>query len=99
MCLMLIDSSAKMTTRNDSPFRPKQAALPQAASVAPASSGPNTRARLNWIEFSAIAFGRSFFCDERRNQRLVRGAAERLAEPGDEREQQDVLDADEVEVR
>ena len=62
MCLIVIDSSATMTTRNDRPLRPKQAALPQAASVAPASSGPNTRARLNWIEFSAIAFGRSFFC-------------------------------------
>ena len=58
---MFIDSSATITTRNDSPLRPKHAALPNAASVAPASSGPNTRARLNWMELSAIAFGRSFF--------------------------------------
>ena len=50
-----------MTTRNETPFSAKHSAVPKAASVAPASSGPNTRARLNWIEFSAIAFGRSFF--------------------------------------
>ena len=60
-CLIVIESSATITTRNDRPFRPKHTAPPHAASVAPASSGPNTRARLNWIELSAIAFGRSFF--------------------------------------
>ena len=48
---------------------------------APASSGPNTRARLNWIEFSAIAFGRSFFCDQRGDQRLIGRSAEGLASP------------------
>ena len=61
MCLMVSDSSATMTTRNERPFSPKHSAVPKAASAAPASSGPNTRARLNWIELSAIAFGRSFF--------------------------------------
>ena len=60
MCFTDSDISATITTRNDSPFSPKQAAAPNAAIVVPARSGPNTRARLNWIELSAIAFGRSF---------------------------------------
>ena len=62
MCLIVSDISAAMTTMNERPFTAKHAAVPHAASVAPASSGPKTRARLNWIEFSAIAFGRSVFC-------------------------------------
>jgi hypothetical protein len=58
-----------MTTRNDSAFSRKQAFIacgslkPQlvnAASVTANSSGPSTRATLNWIELSATAFGRSF---------------------------------------
>ena len=51
-----------------------------------------TRARLNWIEFSAMAFGRSSFLNERRDQRLVGRAAERLGAAGDERQRQDVPD-------
>ena len=59
-CFTVSDISATITTRNDRPFSPKQAAAPKAAIVVLESSGPNTRARLNWIELSAIAFGRSF---------------------------------------
>ncbi len=90
MCFTLSASSATITTRNDRPFRPKQRAVPNAVSVMPASSGPNTRARLNWIELSAIAFGRSFRSHERGHQRLIRGAAERLGEAGHERQREDV---------
>jgi hypothetical protein len=66
---MCSDISATITTRNDSALMLKQAAkavmsgTPQRlnpASAAPASSGPTIRATLNWIEFSAIAFVRSF---------------------------------------
>jgi hypothetical protein len=32
--------------------------MPNDASATPATIGPITRARLNWIEFSATAFGR-----------------------------------------
>ena len=94
---MCSDISATMTTTNERPFSPKQAAVPK-NSAAPASSGPNTRARLNWIELSAIAFGRCFLVDERRHQRLIRGAAEGLRHAGDERQRQDVPDADVAEV-
>ena len=59
MCVTLSDISATMTTRNESPFSAKQAAVPM-RSARMASSGPKTRARLNWIELSAIAFARSF---------------------------------------
>ena len=50
---------AAITARNDRPFNPKHAAMPKAPSATPASSGPITRARLNWIELNAIAFGTS----------------------------------------
>ncbi len=62
--------------------------------VTPASSGPKTRARLNWIELSAMAFGRSFLCDERRDHGLVGRSAERLRQPGGERQREDVADVD-----
>ncbi len=54
------DISATITTRNETPLRVKHPIVPSVAIVTPASSGPKTRARLNWIELSAMAFGRSF---------------------------------------
>jgi hypothetical protein len=54
-------SSAMITATNEKPLAVKQKTLPSVASAMPASSGPMTRARLNWMELSAIAFGRSFF--------------------------------------
>ena len=54
----LSDSNATMTTKNDRPLMMKQAAVPRVASVTPARSGPMTLARLNWIEFRAMALGR-----------------------------------------
>ncbi len=51
------DISEAMTTRNDRPFSAKHAADPSAASATPASRGPMMRARLNWMEFSAMALG------------------------------------------
>src|ERR1051326_8543371 len=50
-----------ITTTNDNPLREKQETIPNNASAPPAKSGPTTRARLNWMELSAIAFGTSFF--------------------------------------
>ena len=67
-CLMCSDINATMTTRNESALRLKQALRAvisgtsqrlNAASVAPASSGPIIRATLNWIELSAMALVRS----------------------------------------
>ena len=60
----------------------------------PASSGPKTRARLNWIELSAIAFGQILAVDQRGDQRLIRRTAERLREPRRERQRQDLPDVD-----
>ena len=54
------ERSAAITARNETPLSPKQIAIPNTVSAAPAMSGPTTRARLNWIELSAIAFGRCF---------------------------------------
>ena len=54
------DISATITIRNDTPLSPKQPTAPSVAMVTPAKSGPKTRARLNWIELSAMALGRSF---------------------------------------
>ena len=52
-------SSAAMTMKKERPFRAKQAAMPTVASVRPATTGPRMRERLNWIELSATALGRS----------------------------------------
>ncbi len=40
------------------PFIPKHITMPKAASAAPATMGPMMRARLNWMELSAMALGR-----------------------------------------
>jgi hypothetical protein len=45
---------------NDTPLRLKHHAAPKFVSAIPPSAGPMTRAKLNWIEFSAIAFDKSF---------------------------------------
>ena len=57
VCRTRIMRIAAITARNDSPFRPKHATMPKVASAPPAMSGPITRARLNWIELKAMAFG------------------------------------------
>ena len=68
-CLTCSAISVPMTMRNDSALSAKAAfmacgslypPLMKTARVAAKSSGPRTRARLNWIELSATAFGRSF---------------------------------------
>jgi len=41
----------------DSAFNPKHQVSPNRASACPPSAGPTITAMLNWIEFSAIAFG------------------------------------------
>ena len=46
------------------------------------------------MELSAIAFERSLGDDQRRNQRLVRGAAKRLSQTDNKRQAQDVPDLD-----
>src|SRR5574341_975452 len=47
------------TATNESPFNPKHQEAPSFVNARPPSTGPITRARLNWIELSAIALGRS----------------------------------------
>ena len=58
MCFTCSAIRAAITNRNETPFSPKHATMPNAVSAAPAMSGPMIRARLNWIEFSATALGR-----------------------------------------
>src|SRR5215467_13107035 len=43
--------------KNEIAFRPKHHFSPSRASVIPPNAGPTVTARLNWIEFKAIAFG------------------------------------------
>ena len=52
-----ITYSETITAMNERPFSPKHHAALSLASATPASVGPITRARLNWMEFHAIAFG------------------------------------------
>ena len=58
-CFTCSASSDPITTRNEMPFSVKHDTIPKRCSAMPASSGPRTRAMLNWMEFNAIAFGRS----------------------------------------
>ena len=57
-----------------------------------------TRARLNWIELSAMAFGRSSFLTSDGISDWYSGAAERLGAAGDARQRQDVPDPHDVPV-
>ena len=45
--------------RKERAFRPKHHFSPSFANVIPASAGPTVTAVLNWMEFSAMAFGMS----------------------------------------
>jgi hypothetical protein len=57
----LKDDNEKITARKETPFNRKHAAAPNPAKANPAATGPMIRARLNWIEFNAIALEISFF--------------------------------------
>jgi hypothetical protein len=48
-----------ITAMNEKPFSAKHAEGPHAVRARPPRTGPMTRARLNCIEFMAIAFGMS----------------------------------------
>src|SRR5271156_1585471 len=52
-------NSEAITAREEMPFRVKHQVAPNRAYVAPPMVGPRMRARLNWIEFMAIALARS----------------------------------------
>ena len=56
----MIDSDT-MGARKESAFNPKHHFSPSLAKACPASAGPTMTATLNWIEFSAMAFGMSSF--------------------------------------
>src|ERR1035437_2087963 len=57
----LMTYKVTITATNEIPFNPKHQSAPSFASATPPSTGPMIRARLNWIEFSAMALGRSSF--------------------------------------
>ena len=88
------DISAKITTRNDSALSPKHAAPPHAASVDAGEQRPEHAREVELDRVERDRVRQILLLDERRDQRLIRRAAERLPEAGDERQQQDVLDAD-----
>src|SRR5271156_5044626 len=52
-------NSEAITARYEMPFRVKHQVAPSRAYVAPPMVGPRMRARLNWIEFMAMALARS----------------------------------------
>ncbi len=80
------------------PFNRKHAAAPSAVNASPATTGPMMRARLNWIEFSAIAFEMSFFSTKVGIKRLVSRSAKGLGGASQKGKQQNVPDAHSVEV-
>ncbi len=47
------------TMKNDNPLTAKQAARPIVETMPTPTPGPSTRERLNCVELSAMAFGRS----------------------------------------
>src|SRR5262245_16426749 len=51
--------SEVITATKLTPFNPKHQVAPRVFRAMPPITGPIIRAKLNWIEFSAIAFGRS----------------------------------------
>ena len=51
--------SEMITAIKETPLSPKHHDAPNRVSATPPTVGPRTRATLNWMEFSAIAFGRS----------------------------------------
>jgi hypothetical protein len=67
--------------RNEIPLSEKHQTIPNAASVTPASQGPTTRARLNWMELSATAFGRSRFSTKVGTSACDAGAPNACADP------------------
>jgi hypothetical protein len=89
---------ATITARNDRPFSPKHATIPKAASAAPAEqrSDHAREIELNRVERNRVRH--IFLVDERGQQRLMRGTAERLGQAGDHRQRQDVPDANDVPV-
>ena len=58
-CTLRRARMAAMTKRNEMPLIPKHITMPNDARAAPATTGPIIRARLNWMELSATALGRS----------------------------------------
>ena len=77
MCLMCSDISATITTRNDRPFSPKQAAVPKQQRRAGEQRAEHAReVELDRVERDRVR--QVLLVDERRNQRLIRGTAERL---------------------
>jgi len=55
-----IMNSEMMTAMKERPFREKHQVAPTTVYATPPMIGPRMRARLNWIEFMAIAFGEVF---------------------------------------
>ena len=72
--------------------------MPKAASAAPASSGPMHARQVELDRVERDGVRHVVLVDERRQQRLIRRAAKRLREPGDDREREHVPDADDVPV-
>ena len=56
---VVISDSVMIGATKDSAFSPKHHFSPRRARVIPPSAGPIVTARLNWIEFSAMALGMS----------------------------------------
>src|SRR5579863_8784784 len=54
-----IIESEMIGARNEIAFNPKHHVSPSLARVIPASAGPTVTARLNWMEFNAMALGMS----------------------------------------
>src|ERR1041385_6560435 len=70
-----------ITTPKHKPLREKKENISNKDSAPPARSGPTTRARLNWMELRAMAFGRSFFSTSVGTKAWDAGPPKAWAEP------------------
>ncbi len=91
---MLSDSSATMTTRNETPFSAKQSGGADRGERHAGEQRPEhaREVELNRVQRDGVR--KILLLDERRHQRLIGRSAERLRESGDERQRQDVPDVD-----
>ena len=84
--------SVMITATKEIPLKAKHHAAPSLTSAIPPSAGPITRARLNWMELSEIAFWRCSFGTSEGTSAEYDGPPKDCANAHDQRQAQNVPD-------
>ena len=87
-----------MTAKNDRPFSPKHAAAPSVVERDAREDRPDDAREVELDRVQRDRVRDVFLVDERRDERLVRRAAEGQREPDDERQNEDHPDLDAIRV-